>query len=145
MAIVNRAFAERFFNGDAMGRQIRVKENGSWATIVGVAPVLGVVSGNGDRFGGTDAVYVPLAQSDYSNIADRGPHDARRDRTGVDSSRDSRSARSGHVRSIRKVGSTWRLRRRAWARRCSVDYSRSSAFRRSSWRWWDWSACWRSP
>src|SRR6185295_12865489 len=31
--------------------------------------VLGTVSGTGDRFAGTDAVYLPLAQSDYSNIA----------------------------------------------------------------------------
>jgi ABC-type antimicrobial peptide transport system permease subunit len=69
VAIVNRDFAERFFNGDAVGRQVRVKRDGDWATIVGVAPVLGIVAGNGDRSAGTDAVYVPLAQSDYGNIA----------------------------------------------------------------------------
>jgi putative ABC transport system permease protein len=69
VAIVNRAFAERFFNGDAMGRQVRLEENGGWATIVGVAPVLGTVGGNGDRNSGTDAVYVPLAQSSQANTA----------------------------------------------------------------------------
>ena len=68
VAIVNRTFAERFFNGDAMGRQVRVKQNGEWATIVGIAPVLGTVGGNGD-LGGTDAIYLPLAQSDDSNVA----------------------------------------------------------------------------
>ena len=36
-----------------MGRQIRLKENGSWATVVGVAPALGVVSGNGVVGGAT--------------------------------------------------------------------------------------------
>jgi len=69
VAIVNRAFADRFFSGDAVGRQIRLRENGDWVTIVGVAPVLGTVGGTGDRNGGTDAVYVPLAQSDWANIA----------------------------------------------------------------------------
>jgi len=69
VVIVNRAFAERFFTGDAIGRQIRLTENGDWATIVGVAPVLGTVSGTGDRFAGTDAVYMPLAQSSYTNVA----------------------------------------------------------------------------
>ena len=69
VAIVNRPFAERFFNGNAIGRHIRVKRNGEWATIVGVAPLLGMVSGRGDRDSGNDAVYLSLAQSDYSNIA----------------------------------------------------------------------------
>jgi predicted permease len=69
VVIVNRAFAQRFFNGDAMGRQIRLKANGEWASIVGIAPLLGTVSGTGERFGGIDAVYVPLAQSDWSNVA----------------------------------------------------------------------------
>ena len=69
VAIVNRAFAERFFSGDAVGRQIRLRENGDWATIVGVAPVLGTVGGTGDRNGGTDAVYIPLAQSEWANVA----------------------------------------------------------------------------
>jgi predicted permease len=69
VAIVNRAFADRFFSGNAVGRQIRLRENGEWATIVGVAPMLGTVGGTGDRNGGTDAVYVPLAQSDWANIA----------------------------------------------------------------------------
>ena len=68
VAIVNRAFADRFFAGNAVGRQIRLRQNGDWATIVGVAPVLGTVGGTGDR-SGTDAVYVPLAQSDWSNVA----------------------------------------------------------------------------
>jgi len=69
VAIVNRAFADRFFSGDAVGHRIRVKENGAWATIVGVAPVLGTDGGNGDRNSGTDAVYMPLAQSDWANVA----------------------------------------------------------------------------
>ena len=69
VAIVNRPFAERFFNGNAIGRQVRAKENGEWATIVGVAPVLGMVSGRGDRDPGNDAVYLPLAQSNYPNVA----------------------------------------------------------------------------
>jgi len=68
VAIVNRTFAERFFNGDAVGRQVRVREKGEWATVVGIAPVLGTVGGNGD-FAGTDAIYLPLAQSEYSNVA----------------------------------------------------------------------------
>ena len=69
VAIVNRAFAERFFNGDAMGKQVRVESDSAWATIVGVAPVLGIVGGNGDRNSGSDAVYVPLAQSGITNVA----------------------------------------------------------------------------
>jgi ABC-type antimicrobial peptide transport system permease subunit len=69
VAIVNRTFADRFFSGNAVGRQIRLRENGDWVTIVGVAPVLGTVGGTGDRNGGTDAVYVPLAQSDWANVA----------------------------------------------------------------------------
>jgi len=69
VAIVNRAFAARFFSGDAVGRRVRVKENGDWATIVGVVPVVGILGGNGDRNSGTDAVYVPLAQSDWANVA----------------------------------------------------------------------------
>ena len=68
VAIVNRAFAARFFSGDVVGRRVRVRENGDWATIVGVAPVLGTAGGNGDRDSGTDAVYVPLAQSEWSNV-----------------------------------------------------------------------------
>jgi predicted permease len=68
VAIVNREFAERFFKGAAIGRQIRVNKDGDWATIVGIVPVLGTVGGTGDR-GGNDAIYVPLAQSDYSNVA----------------------------------------------------------------------------
>jgi predicted permease len=68
VAVVNRAFAARFFSGDAVGRRIRLKENGEWANIVGVAPELGIVSGNGDRNSGIDAVYVPLAQSDWANV-----------------------------------------------------------------------------
>jgi len=66
---VNREFAVRYFNGDAMGHQVRLVENGDWATIVGVAPVLGTVGGNGDRQSGTDAVYIPLAQSSHGNVA----------------------------------------------------------------------------
>ena len=69
VAIVNRGFADRFFSGNAVGRQIRLRENGAWVTIVGVAPVLGTVGGTGDRNGGTDAFYVPLAQSDWANVA----------------------------------------------------------------------------
>ena len=69
VAIVNRGFAERFYSGNAVGRQIRLRENGDWITIVGVAPVLGTVGGTGDRNGTTDAVYVPLEQSDWANVA----------------------------------------------------------------------------
>jgi predicted permease len=69
VAIVNRAFAERHFNGDAMGKQIRVDSAAEWATIVGVAPALGITSSNGDRNSNSDAVYVPLSQSSYRNVA----------------------------------------------------------------------------
>jgi predicted permease len=69
VVIVNRAFAEKYFNGNAIGRQLRLKENGDWATIVGIAPVLSTAGGTGDRNSGTDAVYQPLSQADYSNIA----------------------------------------------------------------------------
>jgi predicted permease len=69
VAIVNRAFAERFFGGTALGRQVRLTENGPWLTIVGIAPALGTVAGTGDRYAGTDAVYVPLAQSEWRNVA----------------------------------------------------------------------------
>jgi predicted permease len=69
VAIVNRPFAQRFFDGNAIGRQVRVTENGEWATIVGVAPLLGTVSGKGDADPGNDAVYVALAQTGYSNVA----------------------------------------------------------------------------
>jgi predicted permease len=69
VVIVNRPFADRFFDGNAIGRQVRLTENGQWATIVGIAPLLGMVSGAGDRDPGNDAVYLPLAQSDYSNVA----------------------------------------------------------------------------
>jgi ABC-type antimicrobial peptide transport system permease subunit len=69
VAIVNRPFAQRFFDGNAVGRQVRVKENGPWVTIVGVAPLLGMVSGKGDLDPGNDAVYLPLAQTGYSNVA----------------------------------------------------------------------------
>jgi putative ABC transport system permease protein len=69
VAIVNRGFADRFFSGNAVGRQIRLQENRDWMTIVGVAPVLGTVGGTGDRDSGTDAFYVPLAQSDWANVA----------------------------------------------------------------------------
>jgi putative ABC transport system permease protein len=69
VAIVNRDFAERFFNGDAVGRQVRLTEKGEWATIVGVVPVLGTVGGTGDRITGHEAIYLPLAQSDFSNVA----------------------------------------------------------------------------
>ena len=69
VAIVNRAFADRFFDGNALGRQVRVDATGEWATIVGVAPVLGVAGGTGDRNSGSDAVYFPLAQTEYSNVA----------------------------------------------------------------------------
>ena len=69
VAIANRAFAERFFGGNALGRQVRLTENGPWLTIVGIAPALGTVAGTGDRHAGSDAVYVPLAQSDWRNVA----------------------------------------------------------------------------
>jgi putative ABC transport system permease protein len=69
VAIVNRAFADRFFEGNALGRQVRVDATGEWATIVGVAPVLGVAGGTGDRNSRNDAIYFPLAQTDYSNVA----------------------------------------------------------------------------
>jgi putative ABC transport system permease protein len=69
VAIVNRPFAERFFHGDAIGRQLRLESTGDWATIVGVAPVLGIVSGSSNGDDATDAVYVPLAQSEYTNVA----------------------------------------------------------------------------
>jgi predicted permease len=69
VAIVNRAFAERFLAADPVGKRVRVTPNGNWATIVGVAPVLGTVSGTGARDNGLDAVYVPLAQSEWANVA----------------------------------------------------------------------------
>ena len=69
VVIVNRAFVERFITGDPLGKQLRLTPNGAWATIVGVAPVLGTVNGTGARDTGTDAVYVPLAQSGWANVA----------------------------------------------------------------------------
>jgi putative ABC transport system permease protein len=69
VAIVNRTFAERYLNGDALGKQVRLDSVSGWTTIVGVAPVLGIVGGNGDRNSGTDAIYIPLAQSSNTNIA----------------------------------------------------------------------------
>jgi putative ABC transport system permease protein len=69
VAIVNRSFADRFLDGNAVGKEIRVRENGEWATVVGVAPVIGITGGNGDRASSDDAVYLPLAQSDHHNVA----------------------------------------------------------------------------
>ncbi|MDF2774677.1 MAG: permease, partial [Geminicoccaceae bacterium] len=69
VAIVNRAFADRYFGGTALGRQVRLAEDGAWATIVGVAPVLGITGGTGSRNTGDDAIYVPLAQADDGNVA----------------------------------------------------------------------------
>ncbi|HUQ80809.1 MAG TPA: ABC transporter permease [Gemmatimonadaceae bacterium] len=69
VVIVNRAFAERYFNGDALGKQVRLDPTAEWATVVGVAPALGITGGNGDRNSGTDAVYVPLGQSAFANVA----------------------------------------------------------------------------
>jgi predicted permease len=69
IAVVNRSFADRFFAGNALGRQVRVDESGAWATIVGVAPELGVAGGTGDRNSGDDAIYIPLAQAEVNNVA----------------------------------------------------------------------------
>ncbi len=69
VAVVNRSFADRFFAGNALGRQVRVDESSAWATIVGVAPQLGVGGGTGDRNSGDDAIYIPLAQAEVNNIA----------------------------------------------------------------------------
>ena len=69
VAIVNRSFAERFFDGNALGREVRVTDGGDWATIIGITPALGIAGGTGDRVSGDDAIYVPLAQSDHVNIA----------------------------------------------------------------------------
>ena len=145
VAIVNRAFAERFFNGDAVGRQVRVKENGDWATIVGVAPVLGTVGGTGDPNRGTDAVYLPLAQSDFSNIAVAARTAGDATALVVDVARRSSPSSIRTCRCIRKAGWTSRWRRQASARRCSAGCSRSSGSRRWCWRSSAWWACWRSP
>jgi putative ABC transport system permease protein len=69
VAIVNRELADRAFGGAALGRRVRVTENGGWATIVGVAPELGTIGSRVDQAVGTQAIYVPIAQSDYANVA----------------------------------------------------------------------------
>jgi hypothetical protein len=72
VAVVNQAYAERFFGGeDAVGRQIRVgwpDPTGPWRTIVGVVPDLdmdGALEPEGPREG----LYVPLAQVDVRTVS----------------------------------------------------------------------------
>ena len=69
VAIVNRDLAEEVFGDDALGRRVRLTENGEWLTIVGVGPALGTVSSRADPAVGQRAIYVPIAQSDYDNVA----------------------------------------------------------------------------
>ncbi len=62
VAIVNEAFQRRYFNGsDAVGRRVKVwpHEEGQWATIVGVAPALGISPSERDS---PEGIYFPLAQ-----------------------------------------------------------------------------------
>ncbi len=81
VAIVNEAFAQRFFPGrDPIGEQIRPgvsEEDLPWRTIVGVAPDL-YMDGVGNPEPDPAGFYLPLAQADarFISIAVRGRGDA---------------------------------------------------------------------
>jgi predicted permease len=71
VAIVNRAFAERFWpDGSAVGRRFRMgtADTVAWMTVIGVAPDLQMQGFQpaGSPSGTPDGFYVPLTQSDPS-------------------------------------------------------------------------------
>jgi predicted permease len=73
VAIVNRAFAAKFFDGEsAIGRRFRTgrDENAPWITIVGVVPNM---FENGIDDGTPEAIYLPLGQQppSFASIAAR--------------------------------------------------------------------------
>ena len=72
VAIVNRSFAERFFEGDAVGRRFRTGRDPEppWITIVGVVPDM-YERGLDDET--PEAIYLPLAQAApaFASIAAR--------------------------------------------------------------------------
>ena len=72
VALVNRLFAERFFQGeDPVGRQIRLgwpEPQGEWRTIVGVVTDMDL-DGAMDPEGDPEAVYLPIAQADVSFVS----------------------------------------------------------------------------
>ncbi|HSJ08451.1 MAG TPA: ABC transporter permease [Longimicrobiales bacterium] len=75
VAIVNQAFAQRFFAGDAVGRRIRLgplDTERDWATIVGIVPDMYVGGLDNDEI--PHAVYVPLAQAGarFMSVVARG-------------------------------------------------------------------------
>lgn len=78
VAVVNRAFARKFFSGgSALGRRIQFDApdgEAPWRTIVGVVPDMHMGSINGEI---QEGVYVPLAQADarFMSIAARGDGD----------------------------------------------------------------------
>lgn len=75
VAVVNESFARRFFDGDAVGRRIRMGGRDSqeeWRTIVGVVPDMYLAGLNGNEQ--TTAVYTPLAQGNarFMSVIARG-------------------------------------------------------------------------
>jgi putative ABC transport system permease protein len=70
-AIVNQAFADRHFVGtDAIGRRVRLAREAAepheWATIVAIAPNVGISAQQGEP---GDAIYFPLAQHPFRSTA----------------------------------------------------------------------------
>jgi putative ABC transport system permease protein len=64
VAVVNETLARRYFDGDAIGKRIRMGGRSSeqdWRTIVGVVPDMYLEGLNGNEL--VAAVYVPFAQS----------------------------------------------------------------------------------
>jgi putative ABC transport system permease protein len=71
VAVVNVAFAHRFFGGDEpIGRRFRVRRGivdpGPWTTIVGLVPNVGIRTGAGES---EDAMYLPLTQHPPRSVA----------------------------------------------------------------------------
>jgi predicted permease len=69
VAIVNRAFAERFYPAGALGRQVALATTAhrEMREIVGVVPDLGMGQGPNDPI--REAVYVPLAQVPFQGLS----------------------------------------------------------------------------
>lgn len=67
-AIVNRAFAAKYFPSGAVGQRFAMAEgrNTAWRTIVGVVPDLGVGMNPGDRT--REGIYTPFAQLPLSGF-----------------------------------------------------------------------------
>lgn len=79
VALVTERFVQRFLDGhDALGRQIRLGDNGApWRTIVGVVPDMHV-GGVFPQFGiQNEGIYVPLAQNviNFVSLIARTDHD----------------------------------------------------------------------